>query len=45
MNEWYSPASRQKLIRRADAFAAARKNDPASIARCSPSSTNRPKAR
>ena len=32
MNEWYSPASRQKLIRRADAFAAARKNDPASIA-------------
>ena len=32
MNEWYSPASRQKLIRRADAFVAARKNDPASIA-------------
>ncbi len=32
MNEWYKPASRQKLIRRADTFAAARKNDPASIA-------------
>jgi tetratricopeptide (TPR) repeat protein len=32
MNEWYGPASRQKLTRRADTFAAARKNDPASIA-------------
>jgi predicted CXXCH cytochrome family protein len=32
MNRWYNPASRQKLIRRADAFVAARKNDPASIA-------------
>lgn len=31
MNEWYSPHSRQKLIRRADAFAAARKRDPGSI--------------
>jgi predicted CXXCH cytochrome family protein len=32
MNEWYTPNSRQKLIRRADAFAAARKNNPDSIA-------------
>jgi predicted CXXCH cytochrome family protein len=32
MNEWYTPHSRQKLIRRADAFAAARKNNPGSIA-------------
>ena len=31
MNEWYSPASRQKLIRRADTFSAARRNDPAAI--------------
>ncbi len=31
MNDWYKPASRQKWIRRADAFTAARKNDPASI--------------
>jgi predicted CXXCH cytochrome family protein len=31
MNQWYTPHSRQKLIRRADAFAAARKNDPGSI--------------
>jgi predicted CXXCH cytochrome family protein len=32
MNEWYTPQSRQKLIRRADAFAAARKNNPDSVA-------------
>lgn len=32
MNQWYSPQSRQKLIRRADTFAAARKNDPGSVA-------------
>jgi predicted CXXCH cytochrome family protein len=31
MNQWYTPNSRQKLIRRADAFAAARKNDPNSV--------------
>ena len=31
MNEWYKPASRQKLIRRADTFAAARKNDPGAV--------------
>jgi predicted CXXCH cytochrome family protein len=31
MNEWYRPNSRQKLMRRADAFAAARKNDPGCI--------------
>jgi predicted CXXCH cytochrome family protein len=31
MNQWYTPDSRRKLIRRADAFAAARKNDPGSI--------------
>ncbi len=31
MNQWWGQASRQKLIRRADTFAAARKNDPASI--------------
>jgi tetratricopeptide (TPR) repeat protein len=31
MNEWYTPNSRQKLIRRADAFAAARRNDPGSV--------------
>ena len=31
MNEWYTPNSRQKLIRRADAFAAARKNDPGCV--------------
>ncbi len=28
MNAWYKPDSRQKLIRRADAFAAARARDP-----------------
>jgi predicted CXXCH cytochrome family protein len=31
MNQWYTPNSRQKLIRRADTFAAARRNDPASV--------------
>jgi predicted CXXCH cytochrome family protein len=31
MAEWYKPDSRRKLIRRADAFAAARKNDASSI--------------
>jgi hypothetical protein len=31
MNAWYSPASRQKLIRRADAFAAARARDPQAV--------------
>ena len=31
MNEWYGSKSRQKLIRRADAFAAARKSDPAAV--------------
>ena len=31
MNEWWTPARRQKLIRRADAFAAARANDPAAV--------------
>ena len=31
MNAWYTPASRQKLIRRADAFGAAAAHDPASI--------------
>ena len=32
MNAWYSPASRQKLIRRADTFRAARKGDAAAVA-------------
>ncbi|HTS66011.1 MAG TPA: multiheme c-type cytochrome [Candidatus Acidoferrales bacterium] len=31
MNQWWSAASRQKLIRRADAFAKARANDPAAV--------------
>ena len=31
MNAWYSPRSRQKLIRRADAFAGARKGDPVAV--------------
>jgi predicted CXXCH cytochrome family protein len=31
MNAWWTPASRQKLIRRADAFAAARARDPEAI--------------
>jgi HEAT repeat protein len=31
MNQWYGDRSRQKLIRRADAFAAARKGDPAAV--------------
>ena len=31
MNQWYGPASRQKLIRRADAFAMARAGDTAAI--------------
>jgi len=31
MNQWYTPNSRQKLIRRADAFAAARKRDPGAV--------------
>jgi predicted CXXCH cytochrome family protein len=32
MNEWWGVQSRQKLIRRADTFAAARKHDPAAVA-------------
>jgi tetratricopeptide (TPR) repeat protein len=31
MNDWWTPASRQKMIRRADAFALARANNPAAI--------------
>ena len=31
IKSWYPDASRQKLIRRADAFAAARKHDPAAV--------------
>jgi len=31
MNQWWSAASRQKLIRRADAFTRARANDPAAV--------------
>ena len=31
MNQWYGDRSRQKMIRRADAFAAARKGDPAAV--------------
>ena len=31
MNQWWKPGSRQKLIRRADAFALARANDPAAV--------------
>jgi predicted CXXCH cytochrome family protein len=31
MNAWYGPGSRQKLIRRADAFAAARAHDPEAV--------------
>jgi predicted CXXCH cytochrome family protein len=31
MNQWWSAASRQKLIRRADVFALARANDPAAV--------------
>jgi predicted CXXCH cytochrome family protein len=31
MNQWYGDRSRQKLIRRADAFAAARKGDPSAV--------------
>jgi HEAT repeat protein len=31
MNAWYSPRSRQKLIRRANAFARARKGDPDAV--------------
>jgi len=31
MNAWYGPASRQKLIRRADAFAEARSGDPGAV--------------
>lgn len=31
MNAWYKPDSRQKLIRRADAFAAARARDPEAV--------------
>ncbi|MEI9971249.1 MAG: HEAT repeat domain-containing protein [Ignavibacteriota bacterium] len=33
MNAWYSPASRQKLIRRADTFASARAGDPAAASK------------
>jgi predicted CXXCH cytochrome family protein len=32
MNQWWTPARRQKLIRRADTFTAARANDPAAAA-------------
>ena len=31
MNQWYGAGSRQKLIRRADTFAAARKHDPSAV--------------
>jgi len=31
MNQWYGSQSRQKLIRRADAFAAARRGDPSAV--------------
>jgi predicted CXXCH cytochrome family protein len=31
MNQWWKPDSRQKLIRRADAFTAGRSNDPAAV--------------